>query len=191
MSAIALLLKECLSWLIKVVTSPRNNIWLNVNRISLNINKTNYIIFHPFNKPLKPFKHQIQKTATSQKTCIKYFGVITLSWKQQIKNISCKISWVIDIMYKLSPFLNPTMLKDIYYRFIYSHIVYAIQVCGSAGKSETNKKLVLKNVPSLLFQITNPMFSKLEILKIKYIFTLQINKCIYKCFKSRYPRNFS
>ena len=29
------------------------NLWLNVNRLSLNIAKTNYVIFHPYNKPLK------------------------------------------------------------------------------------------------------------------------------------------
>ena len=29
------------------------NLWLNVNRLSLNIDKTNYIIFHPCNKPTK------------------------------------------------------------------------------------------------------------------------------------------
>ena len=28
-------------------------LWLNVNRLALNIRKTNYVIFHPFNKPLK------------------------------------------------------------------------------------------------------------------------------------------
>ena len=28
-------------------------LWLNVNRLSLNIDKTNFIIFHPFNKPSK------------------------------------------------------------------------------------------------------------------------------------------
>ena len=28
-------------------------LWLNVNRLSLQIDKTNYIMFHPFNKPLK------------------------------------------------------------------------------------------------------------------------------------------
>ena len=28
-------------------------LWLNVNRLSLNIDKTNFIIFHPFNKPMK------------------------------------------------------------------------------------------------------------------------------------------
>ena len=90
-------------------------LWLNVNRLSLNLNKINYVIFHPFNKPLK---HQvtikIQKIALNQKTHIKYLGVIidsTLSWKQQIKNI----------MHKLRPFLNSTMMKNIYYSIIYSH----------------------------------------------------------------------
>ena len=79
-------------------------LWLNVNRLSLNISETNFVIFHPFNKPLK---HQItlkiQKTTISQKKNIKYLGVIidsTLTWKQQIKNILCKISRAIGIMYK-------------------------------------------------------------------------------------------
>ena len=36
------------------------------------------------------------------------------------------------------------MMKNIYYSIIYSHIVYAIQVWGSAGKIETNKILVLQ-----------------------------------------------
>ena len=93
-------------------------------------------------------------------------------------------------MYKLCPFLNPTMLKNIYYSLIYLHIVYAIQVWGTAGKSETKKILVLQKRAIRLktkrlinpgpLATTNPMFSKLEILKIKYIFT-QITKFIYKC----------
>ena len=28
-------------------------VWLIVNRLSLNIEKTNFVIFHPYNKPLK------------------------------------------------------------------------------------------------------------------------------------------
>ena len=39
----------------KVINKELNklNLWLNVNRLSLNIDKTNYIIFHPYNKPTK------------------------------------------------------------------------------------------------------------------------------------------
>ena len=28
-------------------------LWLNVNRLSLNIDKTNFLIFHPYNKPIR------------------------------------------------------------------------------------------------------------------------------------------
>ena len=76
-------------------------LWLNVNRLFLNISKTNYVIFDPFNKPLKDkITIKINKIALSQKTHLKYLGIIidsTLSWKQQIKNISCKISRAIGV----------------------------------------------------------------------------------------------
>ena len=28
-------------------------LWLNMNRLSLNVANTNFVIFHPYNKPLK------------------------------------------------------------------------------------------------------------------------------------------
>ena len=37
---------------------------------------------------------------------------------------------------------------------------------------------------------TNPMFFKLEILKVKDIFTPQISKCIYRCLNLDTPDNF-
>ena len=55
-------------------------LWLNVNRLSLNVSKTNYIIFHPYNKPLR--KHitiKINKKAITEKDHIKYLGVIIVS----------------------------------------------------------------------------------------------------------------
>ena len=148
---------------------------------------------------------KIQKIAC-QKTHIKYLRVIidsTLSWKHQTKNITCKISRAIGIMYKLRPFLNSTMMKNIFYSIIYSHIVCVIQVWGSAGKIETGKILVLQKrtirlisnkdkkpvLPGPLAS-TNPIFFKLEILKVKDIFTLQISKFIYRCLKLDTPDNF-
>ena len=46
---------DSLQELEKVINKELNklNLWLNVNRLSLNIDKTNYIIFHPYNKPTK------------------------------------------------------------------------------------------------------------------------------------------
>ena len=62
---------------------------------SLNIEKTNYIIFHPYNKPMKrQVTIKINRKAINEKDSIKYLGVLinsTLSWKNHILNISKKI----------------------------------------------------------------------------------------------------
>ena len=52
-------------------------LWLNINRLPLNIDKTNSLIFHPYNKPMK--KHitiKINKKAINEKVYIKYLGVL-------------------------------------------------------------------------------------------------------------------
>ena len=106
-------------------------------------------------------------------------------------------------MYKLRPYINPTMLKNIYYSLIYSHMIYAIQVWGSAGKTEIHKILVLQKCAIRLISnrdkrpvnpgplaATNPMFYKLELLKINDIFTLHIAKFIHKCLNLDSPEIF-
>ena len=48
-------------------------LWLSVNRLVLNIEKTNFVIFHPFNKPLKyNVTIKIHKKAIIEKQSIKY-----------------------------------------------------------------------------------------------------------------------
>ena len=58
--------------------------WLIVNRLSLNIDKTNFLIFHPYNKPLKQrITLKIHKKAISESDYIKYLGIMadsTLTW---------------------------------------------------------------------------------------------------------------
>ena len=65
------------------------NLWLNINRLSLNISKTNFLTFHPYNKPLKHhITLKINKKAIIEKNHIKYLGIIIdfhLNWKQHIK----------------------------------------------------------------------------------------------------------
>ena len=70
-------------------------------------------------------------------------------------------------------------------------ILYAIQVWGSAGKSEIDKILVLQKCATRLISnkakipvdpgplaTTNPMFFKLEILKVNDNYILQLNLSI-------------
>ena len=64
------------------------NLWLNVNRLSLNIAKTNFVILHPYNKPLKGrVTIVIKKKAIAEKSAIKYLGVTIDSTLIQFNSI--------------------------------------------------------------------------------------------------------
>ena len=64
------------------------SLWLKVNRLALNINKTNFLIFHSSQRSLNyNVTLKLDKKALSQKDHIKYLGVIVdchLNWKQHI-----------------------------------------------------------------------------------------------------------
>ena len=141
-----------------------------------------------------------------EKDHIKYLGVFIdshLNWKQHITNVSKKISRSIGVMYRIRKYLNLNTLKSIYYSLIYSHIVYAIQVWGSANDTELVKILTLqkKAVRMMMYKDqyppmsgplnpSNPLFSALEILKIHDVFKLQLTKFIFDCLSFTTPSNF-
>ena len=98
-------------------------------------------------------------------------------------------------MYKLRPFLPLNVMKNVYYSLIYSHIIYAIEVWGSAFKAELNKIFVLqKRVMRLLtfndvypsipgpLSPTAPIFAKLNALKVDDIYNHQVSKFVLSVF---------
>ena len=69
--------------------------WLEAKRLSLNVEKTNFVLFHP---PRHKFNAQIilkfGRKKISQETCIKFLGVLLdshLSWKSHITELSKKL----------------------------------------------------------------------------------------------------
>ena len=124
------------------------SLWLKVNRLALNISKTNFVIFHTHQRQLNHnVTLKLDNKALNEKDHIKYLGVIVdchLKWKNHIQGITNKISRSIGIMYRLRNYVNLKVLKSLYHSLVYSHIVYGIQVWGSASDSELNKILILQ-----------------------------------------------
>ena len=85
--------------------------WLTVNKLTLNIRKTNFMIFHPYQKrinhniDIKIYDHRINKFVSLDcKEYVKYLGVIIdshLSWKFHVDYVAMKISRNIGIISKL------------------------------------------------------------------------------------------
>ena len=65
--------------------------WLDANRLSLNISKTNYVIFHSQSKRIYEFiRIRLGSKPLNRAEYIKYFGILvhsTLSWKPQITEL--------------------------------------------------------------------------------------------------------
>ena len=180
--------------------------WLIVNRLSLNIDKTNFVVFHPFNKPLtQKITLKIQKKAISEKDHVKYLGILidsTLSWRNHIDNLATKVSKSIGLLYKIRNFVDIKIIKTLYYSLVYPHLIYGIEVWGSADETHLNRLLILQKKivrlicfsdirqPDYSFLPSDPLFFKLEIHKIQDIFKLNISKFIFKCLKRCTPVNF-
>ena len=185
-------------------------LWLNVNRLALNVKKTNFVIFR---SPQKSPNHNVtllmNKCALEQKDHVKYLGILVdqhLNWKYQINSIALKISRGVGILAKLKPLLKDNLLKCIYYSLVYSHLSYGIESWGSATETNIHRLVILQNKAVRIlsgaqyFQVhgqepgplpsSNPLYKTLEILKIVDIFQLNIAKFVYSTLTFESPNNF-
>ena len=123
----------------------------------------------------------------------------TLTWKAHRKKT---ISRSIGILYKIRPFVNIKILKTLYYSLIYPHLIYAIEVWGSADSTHMNHIIILqkrivrmmkqldKRPPDLVFPPADPLFLSLGFLKAHDLFKLKIATFIYKSLNKQNPTNF-
>ena len=100
--------------------------WLCINRLSLNITKTNFVIFHSINKPKNPITILINKEAIDEVKHVKYLGVLIdsqLTFKYHIDELNKKVSRAIGILYKLRPFVTSKIIV-MYIMPLYIHSYY-------------------------------------------------------------------
>ena len=110
--------------------------WLTANKLSLNIKKTNFVIFHPYQRrlnhevTLKIYDNHTQKQfSLERKDCNKYLGVLIdnhLTWKYHISHVASKISRNIGVPY------------------IPLSVAYGLVAWGLAAQSHLEKNLVLQ-----------------------------------------------
>ena len=111
------------------------NIWLCANKLSLNVEKSNFVIFRPRQRKL-PFNVNLtlNNKQLQQEDCIKYLGVQIdshLNWKPQIENITKKLKRSVGILSKVRYFISANILISLYYSLINPFLIYGILVWGN------------------------------------------------------------
>ena len=128
--------------------------WLASNKLSLNMKKTNFVIFHPSQKRLNykvnlkiydnNRKHFI---CLERKDYVKYLGVLidsNLTWKHHISHIASKISKSVGIICTLRHLAPFSTLLNIYRSLIYPNSSYGLVAWGQPAKSHMEKILILQ-----------------------------------------------
>ena len=100
------------------------NDWLVANRLSLNVDKTKYIIFHNSRKEISNFSlnlilnhGEIEKVST-----FNFLGIIldeNIHWEPHIKNVACRPAKYCGVLSKLKNFLPLHILRTLYYSIIH------------------------------------------------------------------------
>ena len=101
----------------------------NANKIFLNVDKTEMILFKPVKKPLDcQLKLKLNRKRLYQTSSVKYLGVKVdqyLNWQDHINNIAIKLNKANAMLYKGRQFDNEKTLISIYHAFFDSRLNYA------------------------------------------------------------------
>ena len=160
--------------------------WLTANKLTLNINKTNFVIFRPAQRKLTYHpkimifdNDQKKNVALECKESVRYLGVIidnNLSWKNHIDHVAIKISRTIGLICKLRHFLPRHILLTIYRSLVTPYLTYGLIAWGQACKSHLEKLLKLqKRALRFIYfsernQHTIPLFIDAGVLPLKSLY---------------------
>lgn len=171
--------------------------WLHSNKLSLNTNKTKYIIFRN-NKMnieesichLKIDNIEIERIgAGCSSKSIKFVGFMLdefLTWEHHINIVENKLASSIFALNQVKNFLPQKALQMIYNSLFKPHLEYGITVWGNANSASLEKieKLQKKAVRCIskakYNSHTDPLFGRLGILKFNDLTTFKVGEFMHK-----------
>ena len=118
--------------------------WLRANRISINANKTELIIFRPKNKSItKHLNFRISGLKINPVNKAKYLGIYLdehLTWNFQLNQRKTKLSRSCGLLAKLRYHVKTKLLRTVYFAIFDSVLRYAVQVWGQ-HRNQTIKEI--------------------------------------------------
>ena len=131
--------------------------WLCANRLSLNVNKTKYMIFgggnNLDNNNLKLQINNINIEHVSEKKqskSIKFLGIYIdekLTWKYHINHTNKKIAHATFGINRVKHFFPLKTLKILYHTLVQPHLTYNMIIWGNPNNAMTNKTFILQKRP--------------------------------------------
>ena len=171
--------------------------WLTVNRLSLNLTKTKYMVFHPIQKYISSLVPtviingiQIEKVNNFNFLGVRL--VSNLKWDGHIKLLASKLGKYSGILNKLKRYIPIDILRILYCSMVNSHLNYAILGWGFACSRLTKmQKRIIRIITCSKYNAhTSPLFKSLRILTLDDMLRLNTLKFYYKYLHNELPPYF-
>ena len=193
---------DSLSTLQKVVNKELRHIkkWLDANKLALNVDKTNFVIFHSPQNSLNDIVNiKIGNQHVKQAKYVKFLGLLLdehLSWKYHLSELSKKLSRTCGIFFKVRHLLPTSVLISLYNSLFSSFLQYGIIVWGLTYDTHTKPIYLLqkKAIRAIAFKSftspSTPIFSDLKILKLYDLFDFKLLTFVYESVNKISPSFF-
>ena len=175
--------------------------WLKANKLSLNVGKSNLLLFQGRNKTGSTIKVSMNQNIIEMKTYAKYLGVYMdtkLTWEYHIDHIKSKLIKGNAIIARLRHFVPEKVIRNIYNSYIQPHLSYGALAWGGCTQMQIDKLQPIQNNSIRLMTFTSNFrdhvsssYAQLNLLKIKDFITIRRVLFAHDCLNDRLPANFA
>ena len=193
-----------LKFMYKKITEDLNHLmkWFDENTLSLNVDKSCYILFSNHNSKVECSGKLIAdgKEITRVKYT-KFLGVYVdehLDWNEHVQHLLLKMSSGIYSLNMSKNLLSTASKKILYYANIQSHLTYAISAWGPMITMRNFKKIQVQQNKAIrsLFVLNRrtrlqPYFKTAKILNMSNLLELELAKISYKYVNNLLPKRIA
>ena len=176
--------------------------WFKSNKLSLNVNKSNYMIFKNrfSNRSYIDLDIYIDNNRISRVSSTKFLGLSMdecLSWNQHNMYIASLVSKYSGILFRLKHVLDLNVLFSLYKTLVVPHIQYCILIWGDHNNCNLDiihrkqKRIMRLCTNSNFLEHSSPLFATLNALTVYDIHKLSKAVFMYKFKNNILPTNFS
>ena len=171
--------------------------WFSVNKLSLNIAKTNYIVFGK-HKQEQCVALKINDIVIERVDATKFLGVVidqSLNWNNHINLVRSKLAKVASVLYKVSHVIDRSSLHTLYCSLFLPYLMYCCEIWGNNYKTKLQcivslQKRVMRTVYGVSrLEHTNYLFYDSHSLKFPDIVELKTVLFMFKAYHIKLPNN--
>ena len=192
------------------VNTQINNLfkWFCANKLSLNANKTKFIVIRPNHRqcdltelhicidgtPLKRIGNDCDEKAA------KFLGIHIdehLTWKYHIAHVNSKVARSLFFIKQVKNFLPSDSMRTLYFALVHSHYSYGLIAWGNACSTALHRSIILQKRALRIINNANynghtdPLFKASRILKLNDMYEHQALLFMFDFIENKLPISFT